>query len=103
MKAFSAFILFATAFFVIGRILRDDFAPGLPDDVLVLISGLAAAVLVWIWLRSTKTATPPDHPPTLEDLERALATTSALVWEAAPAPTAPKEKSAAKAERASTS
>lgn len=103
MKAFAAFILFVSAFFVIGMILRDDFAPGLPDDGLVLVSGLAAAVLVWIWLRCTKAATPPDYPPTLEDLERALAATSALVWEAAPAPTAAMEKSAAKAERASTS
>lgn len=97
MKAFAAFILLLTAFFVFGRILRHDFAPGLPDNRLVLISGLAAAVLVWIWLRNTKAATPADHPPTLEDLERALAATSALVWEAAPAPIA------AKAERAPTS
>lgn len=100
MKAFAAFILFVTAIFLIGRILRDNFAPGFPDDGLVLISGLAAAVLVWIWLRRTNAATPADHPPTLEDLERALAATSALVWEAAPAPNAAKEKSAAKAERA---
>ena len=82
MKAFAAFMLF---------------------DGLVLVCGLAAAVLVWIWLRSTKAAASADHPPTLEDMERALAATSALVWEAAPAPTAANEKSAGKAERASTS
>lgn len=94
MKAFAAFILFLIPLFVLGKILRNEFAPRLSDDGLLLISGLAAAALAWIWLKGTRPATAAAAPATLEDLERSLAATPALVWEAAAKPAAAEETSA---------
>lgn len=80
MKTFAAFFLFFTVLFVLGQALRNDLAPRMPDDAVVLICGLLSLALLWIWQRRLAAPTTSHPPPTLEDLEREIAATPALVW-----------------------